>query len=164
MDAITNQSLSVGNASETAVIYVRFRPPEDANTPSPPDNSIAPGKVERVAVKDGTMNLFVWTDPSATPVWTGIIPTKVKGAVVISPEHKKVLYDGVEIPEGFGPVTDLTGPGFKVSSNGKSPSQGWWTYFIVAFLIVLILFGVLWYLGKLPQVFSSGAKTKSGGK
>lgn len=161
MDITADQSLSVTNASETTSIYVRFRPPEDANTPSLPDNSIAPGQVEKVAVKDGTMNLFVWTDPKGDPVWKGIIPTKVKNTVVFSPEHNKVLYDGVEIPEGFGPVTDLTSPGFSSKSKAQSfQIQSWWTYFIVALIIVLILFGTLWYLGKLPQVFSSGGKTK----
>ncbi len=156
MDFADNQSLNVTNVSLVTSIYVRFCSPKNANIPLPPQNSISPGTSERFAVKNGTMNMFVWTYVDAPPVWKGIIPTKVKKPVIIFPEQNKVLYDGVQIPEGFGPNTDLSGQG---SSRNFLRSMSWWTYFIVAFLIVLILFGVLWYLGKLP-LMQFPAKTK----
>ena len=139
---LNNHSLNVTNASLITSIYVRFCSPENANIPFPPQNSISPGISQKLAVKDGTMNMFVWTDINSPPVWKGIVPTKVKKSIIIFPEQKKVLYDNIQIPEGFRPITNLSD---KVSLKKKLRSS-WWTYFIVIFLIILMLSWILYYL------------------
>lgn len=144
--SIINQYLNVTNASSEICIYVSFRPSEDANIPSgPSDIVIQPGKNWNFAVQDGTMNMFIWTDYKLHPVWKGVIPTKVKKSVVYIPESNIVLYDGIQIPEGFGPITELP------EKQSTSSNKGWWVYFIAALLIVLFFFSVLWYFDKIPK-------------
>ena len=133
-----DNSLNVTNVSSETPIFVRMRPPEDGNIPSPSDSPISPGATEKMAVRDGTMNMFVWTDPSDSPIWKGIIPTKVKNNVVISRENGKVLYDGVEIPNGFKPVTDVS------EFQKKKPSNNRWLILVVAIVVLLILLGAWW--------------------
>ena len=140
------QTAHVTNVSSDTPIFVTMNSPDNANTPNPPSTSISPGTTEKIAVKDGTMNMFIWTNVGEDPIWEGIVPTKVKKTIGVSPESQKVMYDGMEIPRGFNPVTDPTGPGFEMIGNNPSSKLKW----VYLALILILLLGVLWYTDKLP--------------
>ena len=143
------QTIQVANDSSSIPIYVAMNSPENANISQPPTSPIPAKSMDKIAVKDGTMNMFVWTDVNADPMWKGIVPTKVRKIIVVSPEDRKVTYDGIELPEGFNPVTDPSKPGFSMEERSSGvTSTRWWTYFIVAILAILLLFGILWYFGR----------------
>lgn len=127
--------LQVRNSSLTTKIFVRFNPPEDANTPTPPTTYIFPEESDLFTVKNGTMNLFVWTDISQEPIWKGIIPTKIKEPVLIFPEQKKVFCGDIEIPDGFGVSTD---PGFVNKPGAK------WAYLLCGLFLVILIFLGIW--------------------
>ena len=96
----------VHNNSPTENIYIVFKGSEDATIPEPSTVPVSPGSTIQKPVSAATMNLFVWTDPSENPIWTGAVPTKVQKAIIISPEKKEVSYDSVILPSGFSPITD----------------------------------------------------------
>lgn len=103
----------VHNNSPTENIYIVFKSSEDAIIPEPSTVPVSPGTTIQKPVSAATMNLFVWTDPSENPIWTGAVPTKVQKAIIVSPEKREVSYDNVILPSGFSPITDpgrLMGP------------------------------------------------------
>lgn len=95
------------NNSNTENIYIVFRSSEDANIPESSNASlISPNSTVQKPVSSATMNLFVWTDLSSPPMWSGVVPTKVQKVIVVSPETNDVSYDGVTLPSGFSSITD----------------------------------------------------------
>lgn len=133
--------VSVLNNSSTKNVYITFKPPEDANIPEPNKQPILPGKVVDKYVSFATMNLFVWTDIDQSPIWSGVVPTKVKKTIVIDPDKKEVSYDGIVLPEGFTPVTDVSGMGF---SQGGSNKNMWWLL-VILLLVICLIIGFLYY-------------------
>ncbi len=97
---------SVLNNSSLENIYIVFKSSEDANIPESSQISISPGTIAKRTVYSATMNLFVWMDPSADPIWSGVVPTKVQKVIVVSPEKREVSYDGLVLPSGFSPITN----------------------------------------------------------
>ncbi len=140
---MNTQTVQIINSSPNTLIYVVLKPPEDANIPSSQSKTtlIHPDSATKIAVRDGTMNLFVWTDPTDRPVWTGIIPTKIRKPISIFPETKDVHYNGISLPSGFLPVTDPSGPGFEHQIK-NSKSTRW-----ILLAIIIVLLGV-WYWRK----------------
>ncbi len=130
------------NNSNTENIYIVFKSSEDANTPEPSQSPILPNSTSRKPVNAATMNLFVWTDPSLSPIWSGVVPTKVQKVIVISPETKEVSYDGVTLPSGFAPITDPEGLVGKPTNNPNL----WDTFLLIVFiLIVMAIIYFFWW-------------------
>ena len=134
-----NMEVSISNKSETFNVYVSLNIPTDANVPQPDTSAISPGSTSSRYATAATMNMFVWTDINQSPIWSGVIPTKIKKAIEIYPEKPRVLYDGVEIPKGFNPITNMGRP-----TCGKLQL---WNVFMGLILIFIILC-VLWYIWK----------------
>ena len=150
------QSIQVTNSSDSHPIYLKLTPPENANVPEKSSFiSISPKSTENIAVQGSIMNMFVWMrlnyenleeKVSDEVIWKGVIPTKVNKTLIIDPEGKKVIYDGMELPDNFQ-VTTILKKG-KYDNNVLPTNCDWWTYFIVSLMIVLIIVGIfygLWY-------------------
>ena len=122
----------VHNNSNTENIYIVFKSSEDANIPEPSTASqISPKSTVQKPVSSATMNLFVWTDPSLPPIWSGAVPTKVQKVIMVSPETKDVSYDGVTLPSGFSPITNPDALGV-----GRIP---WFDKYMYVMWLILIL-------------------------
>jgi len=124
----------VFNSSSAENIYVLFKTPEDANTPEAPTDPIGPGSTVSKPVSAATMNLFVWTDYSEEPIWSGAVPTKVQKVIMVFPEKREVSYDGVILPSGFSPVTDP-----RRLEVGKMPEYNKYMYLMWLIIILLVV-------------------------
>jgi len=124
----------VFNRSPTENIYIEFLNSEDATTPEAPTTPISPGSTGKKPVSAATMNLFVWTDPSGPPFWSGVVPTKVQKTIMVSPEKNEVSYDGVILPSGFSPVTDPR----KLSGEPVNGSSSWNILLLLLLLLVIV--------------------------
>ncbi len=129
------------NNSSTENIYIVFKSSEDAITPEPPTASVSPGSTVQKPVSAATMNLFVWTDPSSVPIWTGVVPTKVQKVIIVSPEKKEVSYDGVVLPSGFTPITD---PRDLDNGAGRMPEFNKYMY-MMWLLLILIVIAIIYF-------------------
>ena len=131
----------VHNNSPVENIYIVFKSSEDAITPEPSTVPVSPGSTIQKPVSAATMNLFVWTDPSSEPIWTGAVPTKVQKAIIVSPEKREVSYDSVMLPSGFSPIVDpgrLIGP-----ANGPAMWQ-WLLLFLIILIFMVIIYFFWW--------------------
>ena len=161
---MNTQSIQVVNSSNTNEIMIKLTPPENAQTPENKFPIVIPLKSSKeVAVRGGVMNIFVWMNHNrgnldnkmvTELVWKGIIPTKTIKPIIIIPEKKKIMHDGMELPSNFRPVTG-TEVHHSEENRENEPqrptnNEGWWTYFIVCLVIVLIIIGIfygMWYRG-----------------
>lgn len=139
-------STLVTNSSQKIPVYVALKSPEDGH---PPKNGvhIGPQSTEKLAAAGGTMNMFIWVGGDV--VWQGIVPTKTRKDLVINPDHKpkpQVSYDGINLPEGFQPVTDPTRTEFFTMGNSKT-KKGMYTILGVVALILLAI-GIWWITHK----------------
>ena len=137
-------TLSVINTSKNTPIYISFQSPEDANVPEPPNVGLEPGQKDNFAVKNGIMNLFVWSDRANNPIWTGVIPTNVKKSVLVSPETAQVIYNGRIIPGGFDPSTDADTYGFVVDNNKSEYSPI--NFALWGLIIFILVCAIYWYI------------------
>jgi len=129
------------NGSSAENIYATFKNAEDATTPEPPAAAISPGSIAQMPVSAATMNLFVWTDPSEAPIWSGAVPTKVQNSIVVSPEKKEVRYDGAVLPSGFSPVTDP-----RLLTVGQSAgSSDIWSASLITLLVLIALIFIIYF-------------------
>jgi hypothetical protein len=132
-------SIDIANLSKIQSISVILSSSENASIPTQEPNLVAENSRITLAVGHGTMNMFVW-DGDRTLIWKGIVPTKTQKILSVDPEHKKVYHNDMEIPEGFGPITDLAShPGFIVKHSGFNRLDAKYTIEIVLLLIVFII-------------------------
>ena len=99
------------------------------------------------------MNMFVWRKINYGDlekkvidqiIWKGVIPTKVNKTLIVDPDAKKVIYDGMELPDNFQVTTSLKMNNY---DNNVAPATNCWlTYFIVSLIIVLIIIGIFYGL------------------
>lgn len=134
-------SIDIANLSKNQKISVILSSSENASIPTQEPNLVAEDSRITLAVGHGTMNMFVW-DGDRTLIWKGIVPTKTQKTLSIDPEHKKVYHNDMEIPEGFGPITDLgSHPGFVVKQSGINSLDAKYIVLLIIALFV-ICFGV----------------------
>jgi hypothetical protein len=129
------------NNSSVENIYATFKNAEDANIPEPPATSISPGSFAQMPVSAATMNLFVWSDPSLDPIWSGAVPTKVQNSIVVSPEKKEVSYDGVTLPSGFSPVTDPQ----RLTVGQLTNNSDIWSTLLITLLVLIVLLVIIYF-------------------
>ena len=135
------------NSSSTENIYIIFKGTDDANTPDPSQSPISPGMTAKRTVHSATMNLFVWTDPTSVPIWSGVVPTKVQKVIIVSPEKKEVSYDGVILPSGFSPITDpteLVGRSSNASIFSNMSNIFVWIMLFIILAIVVAMYLFWW--------------------
>lgn len=133
----------VFNSSSTENIYIVFKASEDATVPEASTTPISPGSTAQKPVISGTMNLFVWTDPSEDPIWSGPVPTKVQKVIMVSPEKKEVSYDGVVLPPGFSPITNP-----KDLSGKPANDSGSWNILLLLLLLIAIVVMIYFFVWK----------------
>jgi len=133
-------TLQVANTSSDKSIQISFNPPEDANVPDKTKRIlISPKETKKMAVQEGTMNLFVWNE--SVLLWKGIVPTKIQKPLLISPDTKEVMYGAMILPEGFNPITDPSHSGFVQQSTSLLSNST-----LIILLVILIICGIGLYI------------------
>jgi len=138
------QKVTIVNNSELKNILVKLQSPEDAN------EDFEKGFIQvqsnqriELAYQNATANLFVKIEDLDEVVWKGIIPTKVQHPIEIYPEERKVIFDGMVLPDSFKPTTNFSNEGNKKSYHNI------WLYFFIFAVIAIIIIGYLLKSGKI---------------
>ena len=122
----------IANASETLSFYISLVPSDEKKIPLPNDRSIPPKTGLTINIDQGTMALYVWTNPDSNPIWSGVVPTKIKNPLVIYPDRRIVTYDDRPIPN----------TGYR---NHFYSTNGYVKWIGLLFIILIICIGI-WYL------------------
>ncbi len=119
----------IANVSKDKDIYVALVLPSKDSPPSNGRSVISPMSNISMNIRNGTMRLYVWNS-GLKNIWSGMVPTKIRNPLAISPERKEVMYDGYALP-----------------SDSTDMSFGYTKWLCIIALIIVICI-VLWYIFK----------------
>lgn len=123
--------VQIVNGSSSNNIFIKLVKPL-INTVEPPDSSIPPKGSIKLSSSSGTSKLYVW-DSNKSIIWKGAIPTFIKNSLIIFPEHKRVEYDNVPLPNMLNSSVETYS-----SPKSKSSMFIWIIIFIVLVIIICV--------------------------
>jgi hypothetical protein len=139
------QKVTIVNKSDNKNILIKLQSPEDANEDF--EKEFIPIQAMQnieLAYQNATANLFVKLDEENLNeiVWKGIVPTKVQHPIEIYPEERRVIFDGMILPDNFKTITSF-------NEGSKKSYNNIWLYFLIIAVIVIIIVGYLLKTGKI---------------
>jgi hypothetical protein len=152
------QSIQISNSSKDKCILVNLSSPENPNSYQDKQIEIPRNSVKKINTKGGVMNMAVWEKNSSQKIiWKGIIPTKIDKILIINPNEKQVIYNGMEIPNNLTSLEYNNNENFMqivLIPGGKNSSLSFWNYFIIIFLlsIIIIIIIIIYFRNKRSKI------------